>query len=122
MALPCQPNTLPCSALLCPVPVAEGIICLFFWRDKLFTREGSDRRRGDGSKLKEGRFRLDLRKKFFAQRVVKHCHGLLREAVDSPSLEADKTRLGGALGLLTQWKLFMPMAGHGGRGSVTGWS
>ncbi|KFR17940.1 hypothetical protein N306_15536, partial [Opisthocomus hoazin] len=51
----------------------------------------------DGSKLKGGRFRLDIRKKFFTMRVVKHWHRLPREAVAAPSLAVFEARLDGAL-------------------------
>ncbi|KFQ75483.1 hypothetical protein N337_10954, partial [Phoenicopterus ruber ruber] len=54
----------------------------------------------NGFKLKEGRFRLDIRKKFFTMRIVKHWNRLPREVVDAPSLSTLKVRLDGALGNL----------------------
>jgi len=47
--------------------------------------------------VKEGRFRLDIRKKFLNMRVVRHRNRLLREAVAAPSVEVLKARLDGAL-------------------------
>jgi len=53
--------------------------------------------RGKGLKLEEGRFGLDIRKKFYTMRVVRHWNRLPSKVVDAPYLEAFKARLDGAL-------------------------
>jgi len=62
-------------------------------KDRLFSRVCYNRTRGDDFRLKEGRFRLDIRKKSFTVRVVNHWHRLPREVVGAPVLETSKVRL-----------------------------
>ena len=78
----------------------------------LFTRVDSDGTRGNGLKLRQRRFRLDIRRDFFTQRAVTCWNGLPKEVVDALSLEAFKARLNEALGSLVQWLATLPTAGR----------
>ena len=77
-----------------------------------FMRVDSDRIRGNSFKLRQGRFRLDIRRKFFTQRVLTHWNRLPKEVVDAPSLEAFKARLNVALGSVVWWLVTL----HNSRG------
>ncbi|PKU43685.1 hypothetical protein llap_6013 [Limosa lapponica baueri] len=87
-------------------------------RERLFIRECCDRMRGNDFKLKEWRFRLDIKKKFSTVRVVRHWNRLPREAVDAPSLEVFKARLDGALSNLVWWEVSLHRAGGGTQWSL----
>jgi len=67
----------------------------------LFTRGDNSRTRGNGSKLKEGRLRLDVRGKLLTERVVRCWNSCpARLWMPHPSLEAFKARLDGQPGLV----------------------
>jgi len=77
----------------------------------LFSKACCDRTRSNGFKLREGRFRLDIRKNFFVVRVVKHWNRFPREVVEAPTRETLEVRLDGALSNLMELKMSLLTAG-----------
>ena len=67
---------------------------------QIFTSVDNGKTRGNSFKLREGRFTLDIRRKFFTKTVMRCWNRLHKEAVDASSLEMFKARLDGALSSL----------------------
>ncbi|PKU36338.1 hypothetical protein llap_13359 [Limosa lapponica baueri] len=80
----------------------ENLIALYNYLKEVVERSGSvsspkSQARGNGLKLSQGRFRLDIRKNFYTERVTKHWNGLPREVVEAPSLGIFKRQVDIAL-------------------------
>ena len=77
------------------------IIALFQYLKAAYSESGAglfsvvtgERTRENGLKLHQGKFRLDIMKNFFTERVVKHWSKFPREVVESPSINVFKKRL-----------------------------
>ncbi|PKU40764.1 hypothetical protein llap_8936 [Limosa lapponica baueri] len=75
--------------------------------DCLFTRSHREKTRGNSSKLLQGRFRLDTRGQLFTMRTISYWNNLLREVVDSPTLDTFEIELDRMLGHLV-WTMLLP--------------
>ena len=78
------------------------MIADFQYLKRVYNKKGTDRTRGNSFKLKEERFRLDIRKKFITVRVVRHRNRLPSELVDAPSMKTFRVRMHRALSNLIE--------------------
>ena len=61
--------------------------------NSFFRADSSDRTRGHSRKLAKNGFRLDVRKYFFSQRIVKQWNSLSEEVISAGSVNVFKKRL-----------------------------
>ncbi|RMB97849.1 hypothetical protein DUI87_25327 [Hirundo rustica rustica] len=66
-------------------------------RVSLFLQAATDRMRGHSLKPHQGKYKLDIRKKIFMERVIRYWNSLPRAVVESPSLDVFNKRLDVAL-------------------------
>jgi len=101
--------------LACPMPpslvTTQYLLTVKAGRIGQAAETCSDRTRGNGFKLNESRFSLDISKKSFTLRVVKHWHRLPRGVGDASFLETFKAKSNSALSNLIQWKTSLLTAG-----------
>ena len=72
----------------------------------LFFHVTSNRTRGNGLELCQGKFGVDI-KKNFSERVVRHLNGLSRDVIESPLLELLKKCVVVVLGDMLSWAVLM---------------
>ena len=72
---------------------ADCWIAFFLLDSSFISRVTSNGTNGNGLNLHKGRVSLDIRRHFFSERVAMHWNGLLREVVESPSLEVFRKHL-----------------------------
>lgn len=87
--------------IICGLPACKGTVARLC--SGLYSQVTSDRTRGHSLQLHQGRVRLDIRKNFFMERVVRQWKGLPSEVLESPSMELFRKGALGALIQLARW-------------------
>lgn len=80
--------------------------------DRFFDKACSDRTKDSGFQLKEGMFRVDITKKFFTVRVVRHWNRLPREPVGAHHLNSSRSGWMGLWATWSTWEVSLLMIGN----------